>query len=118
MKNIKIRVGLLIVLASFTLMLFLSSGLGLYFLSHSNSDIQTLNYNAAEQKALNSARDAILRARIIIDTATQAKIHGEDIDEPAVKASIEKEMQSADIQYQQFVKIPGLPPPSQSWVKE
>lgn len=108
MKNIKIRVGLLIVLASFTLMLFLSSGLGLYFLWHSNSDIQTLNYNAAEQKALNSARDAILRARIIIDTVTQAKIHGEDIDEPAVKASIEKEMQSAEIQYQQFVKIPGL----------
>ncbi|PFP17790.1 hypothetical protein COJ96_26070, partial [Bacillus sp. AFS073361] len=36
-KNIKIRVGLLIVLTTFTLMLILSSGLGLYFLHRSNN---------------------------------------------------------------------------------
>ncbi|MDY1035346.1 methyl-accepting chemotaxis protein [Lelliottia sp. CFBP8978] len=108
MKNIKISIGLLIVLASFTLMLIISSGLGLNFLYRSNSDIRTLSYNAGEQKALNSVRDAIINARIIIDTATQAKIHGDDIDEPAVQESVRKEMSIADEHYQQFMKIPGL----------
>ncbi len=95
MKNIKISVGLLIVLTSFTLMLILSSGLGLYFLHRSNNDIQTLSYNAGEQKALNAVRDAILRARIIIDSAAQAKTHGDDIDEPAVQESVRNELQTA-----------------------
>ncbi|WP_243402227.1 methyl-accepting chemotaxis protein [Lelliottia aquatilis] len=108
MKNIKISVGLLIVLTSFTLMLILSSGLGLYFLHRSNNDIQTLSYNAGEQKALNAVRDAILRARIIIDSAAQAKTHGDDIDEPAVQESVRNELQTAAQQYQMFVKIPGL----------
>lgn len=108
MKNIKIRVGLLIVLTTFTLMLILSSGLGLYFLHRSNNDIQTLSYNAGEQKALNNVRNAILRARVIIDSASQAKTHGDDIDEPAIQASIRKEMQTAAEQFQLFVQIPGL----------
>lgn len=108
LKNIKISVGLLIVLTSFTLMLILSSGLGLYFLHRSNNDIQTLSYNAGEQKALNAVRNAILRARIIIDTAAQAKTHGDDIDEPNVQMSISKELETADQQFQTFVKIPGL----------
>lgn len=108
LKNIKISVGLLIVLTSFTLMLILSSGFGLYFLHRSNNDIQTLSYNAGEQKALNAVRNAILRARIIIDTAAQAKTHGDDIDEPNVQAGINKELQTAEQQYQMFVKIPGL----------
>lgn len=108
MKNIKISVGLLVVLTTFTLMLILSSGLGLYFLHRSNSDIQTLSYNAGEQKALNSVRDAILRARIIIDTAAQAKTHGDDIDEPGVQLNIRNELQTAEQQYQLFVQIPGL----------
>lgn len=108
MKNIKISVGLLIVLTTFTLMLILSSGLGLYFLHRSNSDIQTLSYNAGEQKALNNVRNAILRARVIVDTAAQAKTHGDDIDEPGIQESIRKEMQTAAEQYQLFVQIPGL----------
>lgn len=108
LKNIKISVGLLIVLTSFTLMLILSSGLGLYFLHRSNNDIQTLSYNAGEQKALNAVRNAILRARIIIDTAAQAKTHGDDIDEPNVQMSISKELETAEQQFQTFVKIPGL----------
>lgn len=107
-KNIKISVGLLIVLTTFTLMLILSSGLGLYFLHRSNNDIQTLSYNAGEQKALNNVRNAILRVRVIVDSAAQAKTHGDDIDEPGIQENIRKEMQTAAQQYALFVQIPGL----------
>lgn len=108
MKNIKISIGLLIVLALFTLMQMLASSLGLYFLKDTNLNIQALSYNVNEQKALNATRDAFTRARVIIDLVTLAKTHGDNVDTTKTMADIHKELSTAEAQFQLFWDIPGL----------
>lgn len=108
MKNLKISVGLLIVLGLFTLLLLLSSGLGLHFLKNTNHDIQALNYNAAEQKALNATRDAFIVSRNLFDAAAQAKSHHEGVDIPQTVEKMGRELSIASEQFQLFWNIPGL----------
>ena len=108
MKNLKISTGLMLVLAIFTLMLMLSSGLGLYFLKSSNDAIEAMNYNASEQKALNATRDNLLNARILIDSTFQARIHDEQVDVSENVSKINSLLKEADRQYSLFVEIPGL----------
>ena len=108
MKNLKISTGLMLVLALFTLMLVLSSGLGLYFLKSSNSSIEKMNYNASEQRALNATRDSLLNARILIDSTFQARLHDEQVDMPLMVNKLNGLLKDADRQYNLFVEIPGL----------
>ncbi|MCT4710423.1 methyl-accepting chemotaxis protein [Enterobacteriaceae bacterium H11S18] len=108
MKNLKISVGLISVIAVFTMMLMLSSGLGLYFLKNNNQDLKKLNNNANEQKALNLTRNAFVRARALINTAAQAKIHQERVDIPKAQAEAQAELRIADEQFGNYLKIPGL----------
>jgi len=107
-KNLKISTGLMLVLGLFTLMLVLSSGLGLYFLKSSNSSIEKMNYNASEQRALNATRDSLLNARILIDATFQARLHDEQVDMPSKINQINELLKEADRQYNLFVEIPGL----------
>ena len=107
-KNLKISTGLLMVLGIFAVMQLLSGGLGLHFLKITNKDIQTLNYNAGEQKALNATRDAFFRARITIDTASLQKQYGEKLNVGQVIADVNENLAQAEKQYQEFVAIPGL----------
>ncbi len=108
MKNLKISSGLMIVLGLFTLMLVLSSGLGLYFLKLSNSYVTKMSYNSSEQKALNATRDNLLSVRILIDSTFQARVHNEPVDTLETMNKINALLKEADRQYQLFVEIPGL----------
>jgi len=105
LKNLKISVGLISVIAVFTMMLMLSSGLGLYFLKNNNQDLKKLNNNANEQKALNLTRNAFVRARALINTAAQAKIHQERVDIPKAQAEAQAELRIADEQFGNYLKI-------------
>jgi methyl-accepting chemotaxis protein-4 (peptide sensor receptor) len=107
-KNLKISLGLLIVLGLFTLLLLLSSGLGLYFIKNSNHEIQALSYNSAEQKALSAVRDAIIHGRDLLDAAALAKSERGDVDVQQTVGKIRNELRIADEQFQVFWRIPGL----------
>ncbi|WP_202302380.1 methyl-accepting chemotaxis protein [Dryocola clanedunensis] len=108
MKNLKISVGLVSIIAAFTLMLILACGLGLHFLQVNNVFLQKLDYNTNEQKALNLASDAFVRARTIFNAASQAEIHQESYDLQKAQRAIQTELSTADKQFAIYVSIPGL----------
>ena len=108
MKNVKISSGLLLVLGLFTLLQLISSGLGLHFLKNTNHDIQSLNFNAGEQKALNATRDAFVTSRTIFDATAQARLHHEKVDAVVEAEKIRDQLHIAAQQFQIFWDIPGL----------
>ncbi|WP_202302374.1 methyl-accepting chemotaxis protein [Dryocola clanedunensis] len=108
MKNLKISVGLVTILAIFTLMLVLASGMGLYFLKTNNNDLEKLHINANEQKALNATRDAFARGRGFFDKASQAIIHHENVNIQKLQTGMLDAQRNASREFGIFLKIPGL----------
>ncbi|MCT4704582.1 methyl-accepting chemotaxis protein [Enterobacteriaceae bacterium H16N7] len=108
MKNLKISVRLVGIIAVFTLMLAIACGLGLYFLQSNNHDLKMLHNNADEQKALNATRDSITRIRILLRAAATAKIYGQSFDIAGTQSKVLDEMHTADQHFAAFLKIPGL----------
>lgn len=108
MKNLKISAGLVGIIAVFTFMLALACGLGLYFLNSNNNDLERLNYNANEQKALNMTRDSVARIRTALRAAATAKVYGESVDVSKTQSQVQQELQKADRLFDTFLKIPGL----------
>ncbi|MCT4707652.1 methyl-accepting chemotaxis protein [Enterobacteriaceae bacterium H16N7] len=108
MKNIKISTGLVGIIAMFTLMLVLACGLGLKYLKYNNVVLKNLDVNANEQKALKLTRDAITHARTIFNSASTAKIYGEQYDIRNAQREMQDQLRNAAKQFGIFQTIPGL----------
>lgn len=108
MKNIKISAGLASIIAALFFMLILVSGLDLLLLKKNETNIEIINLNAEDQKALSMTHDMILRMRTHLKVAAQKKIYGEPVDISKVQKEIQDELRTTAQQFSLFLKTPGL----------
>lgn len=107
-KNLKIRTGLLLLLAVFAILQLAASGMGIYFINQNDKDINFLETTANEQKVLSDSRDAVLRLRSIIDSTFIQLTNRMPVNVPQVVKALRHELQTSQQNFELFMKIPGL----------
>lgn len=107
-KNLKIRTGLLLLLAVFGMLQLTASGMGIYFIYQSEKEIHFLETTTSEQKALSDSRDAVLRLRSIIDNTFIQLTNRMPVDIPLVVKNLRRELQTSEQHFELFMKMPGL----------
>lgn len=108
-KNIKVKTGLLSVIAFFACLQLLSSGISIFFLSDNQQNISLIDNTIQEQKALNRLRDTVSDLRQNFD-GLQVSLR-ENNNTHAVSTVLlaaKNDLKLATSTFEEFMRIPGL----------
>lgn len=107
-KNIKVKIALLIVLVLFTCLQLLSNSVSIFFLNENQEIISLLSNTAKEQKALNRVRDDLLHIRNTFDKVQVLLLSNNTIDAAQSITTVQSNIKTAIEAFESFLSIPGL----------